>query len=145
MRDIIIIFGPTAVGKSGVAVELARFIDGEVISADSMQIYKGLNIGTGKITNSEMKGIKHHLIDIKNVNEDYSVANFVEDATKCINDILARDKTPIIVGGTGMYIKALICGYNFGNLKADKNLRQELSELSNDDLYKKIKGVLLEC
>ena len=108
MTDIIIIYGPTAVGKSKVGVELAKLVNGEVISADSMQIYKHLDVGSAKVTNEEMDGIVHHMINIKEPNEDYSVSDFCEDCKKCIKDIKSRGKVPVIVGGTGLYLKSLI-------------------------------------
>ena len=90
MNDVIVIYGPTAVGKSAIAIKLAKLINGEIISADSMQIYKHLNIGSAKVTTQEMQGIKHYLIDIKYPNENYSVSDFCTDATRCIEEILAK-------------------------------------------------------
>ena len=135
MNKVVIIYGPTAVGKSGVAIELAKLINGEIISADSMQIYKGLNIGSAKVTKAEMEGVVHHLIDIKEPTEEYSVSDFCIDANNAIKSIFSKGKTPIIVGGTGLYIKSLICGYNFGQKEKDDDLRQKLSKLSEDELY----------
>lgn len=134
MKDVIIIYGPTAVGKSAIAIELAKMIDGEIISADSMQIYKGLNIGTAKVTQEEMQGVKHHLIDVLMPNEDYNASLFVENANKIIADILSRNKTPIVVGGTGLYINGLINGYNFGDTKKNEELRKILEKLSTKEL-----------
>jgi tRNA dimethylallyltransferase len=105
---VIVILGPTASGKSAYAIELAKKENGEIISADSRQIYKGLDIGTGKVTKEEMQGIPHHLLDIKNPDEKYSATEWKADAEKAIEDILKRNKTPIICGGTGYYIDALI-------------------------------------
>lgn len=133
-NNVIIIFGPTAVGKSAVAVELAKMINGEIISADSMQIYKNLNIGTAKITEKEMQGIPHYLIDEKNPSEDYSVAEFVKSARTIITKIQQNGKTPIIVGGTGLYIKSLISGYNFAQTTKNEKLRIELNNMSNEQL-----------
>ena len=107
MNKIAVILGPTGVGKTKTSILLAKKLDGEIISADSMQIYKGLNIGTAKITEEEKSGIVHHMIDIKNFDETYNVWQFVNDARRLIDDIIARGKTPIIVGGTNLYISAL--------------------------------------
>ena len=123
IKDVIIITGPTAVGKSEVGVEVARKVGGEIISADSMQIYKGMDIGSGKITKEEMKGVTHYLLDIKSVNETYSVAEFCEDCKKKIKEIMLKDKVPIIVGGTGLYIKALVSNYNYFGVQRDDKLR----------------------
>jgi len=141
LNKVVFIYGPTAVGKSGIGIELAKKIDGEIISADSMQIYKGLNIGSAKVTNEEMQGVVHHLLDIKEPNEDYSVANFCEDTNRIIKDIFSRGKTPIVVGGTGLYFKSLINGYDFGGLKRDQHESIKLEELSCEELYDRIKEI----
>ena len=138
MNDVIVIYGPTAVGKSAIGVQLAKLINGEIISADSMQIYKHLNIGSAKVTNQEMQGIKHYLIDIKDPNEDYSVSDFCDDANKCIEEIISKGKTPIIVGGTGLYIKSLINGYDFAKVNKQTNFRDSLNDLTNEEIYDKI-------
>ena len=135
MTDIIIIYGPTAVGKSKVGVEVAKLVNGEVISSDSMQIYKHLNVGSAKVTEEEMDGIVHHLINIKEPNEDYSVSDFCKDCTNCIKDIISRGKVPVIVGGTGLYIKSLISGYNFGEIAKNEEFRSSLETLSNENIY----------
>lgn len=114
MRKVLIIVGPTAVGKTNLSIKLAKKLNGEIISGDSMQVYKHLNVGTAKVTKEEAKGIVHHLIDIIDVNQRYSAADFVESANKLIDDIHKRGKIPIIVGGTGFYIQALIDGLNLG-------------------------------
>ena len=114
MNKIAVILGPTGVGKTKTSILLAKKLDGEIISADSMQIYKGLNIGTAKITEEEKSDIVHHMIDIKNFDETYNVWQFVNDARRLIDDIIARGKTPIIVGGTNLYISALTQNYDFG-------------------------------
>lgn len=141
MRKVVIIYGPTAVGKSAIGIELAKMINGEIISADSMQIYKGLNIGTAKVTNNEMQGIKHHLIDIKMPQEDYSVSEFCSLASNLIEQIIEKGKTPIIVGGTGLYIKSLIDGYTFGGVSKNEAFRSSLETLSNEQIYNKIVGI----
>ena len=136
---IIVITGPTGVGKTKLSVELAKQLNGEIINADSTQVFKELNIATAKVTNDEMEGIKHHLIDIKDIKEDYTVYDYQLDCRKCIDDILFRSKTPIIVGGTGLYIKAALYDYQFvGNSnyqyddKTDIELYQMLKEVDPD-------------
>lgn len=143
--QVIIIYGPTAVGKSAIAVELAKMINGEIISADSMQIYKKLDIGSAKITKEEMQGISHHLIDILEPNEDYSASEFCKNCVNLIYDIIARNKTPIIVGGTGLYIKGLLEGYNFGSSPKNEEFRKSLEHFSNDEIYSKIKSLNNNC
>ena len=106
--DILVVLGPTASGKTGLAVKLALKYGGEIISADSMQIYKGMQIGTAKPTEKEMCGVPHHLIDFLPADEKYSVAQYVEDAKRIISDIDSRGKLPIIAGGTGLYISSII-------------------------------------
>ena len=143
IKDVIIITGPTAVGKSEVGVEVARKVGGEIISADSMQIYKGMDIGSGKITKEEMKGVTHYLLDIKSVNESYSVAEFCEDCKKKIKEIMLKGKVPIIVGGTGLYIKALVSNYNYFGVQRDDKLREELEKYAEknglEELYSTLK------
>ena len=112
IKDLIVITGPTASGKTGLSIEIAKAFDGEIVSADSMQIYKELSIATAKPDFSEMQGIVHHLIDVKSVTEDYSVAEYVDTAKQIILDIHQRNKLPIIVGGTGLYVDSLLNGYD---------------------------------
>lgn len=130
---IIVICGPTAVGKSDLAIKLAEHFNGEVINADSMQVYKEMDIGTAKITND--LGIKHHLIDIRNPDEDYSVYEYQKDARKKIEEIRNKGKTPILVGGTGLYIKAALYDYKFGTTQNEVD-----SNLSNEELYELVKA-----
>lgn len=139
-NKVIAVVGPTASGKTGLAVELAKEFNGEVISADSMQIYKGMNIATAKPTKEEMQGIAHHLIDFIEPNETYSVAQYVEDAKKCINDIISRGKIPVIAGGTGLYIDSLINGIDFGEVPDNSRIRKEL----NDRMEKQGSKALLD-
>ena len=113
LQNLIVIIGPTAVGKTSLGIELAKKYDGEVISGDSMQVYRKLDIGTAKVTEDEMQGIPHHMIDILDCWEDFSAARFKELAEPIIVDINRRKKLPIIVGGTGLYIQSLIDNYNF--------------------------------
>ena len=135
----IVIYGPTAVGKSDIAVLLAKKIDAEIISCDSMQIYTDLNVGSAKITPEEMQGIKHHMLNIKSSNSSYSVFEYVNDCKKCIQDIKSRNKNVIIVGGTGLYIKALTEDYNYGNAKLDNAYRQKLESYSIGQLIDMLK------
>ncbi len=123
-----VITGPTATGKTRLAVELALKLGGEVVSADSMQIYRGMDIGTAKPTQSEMKGVPHHMIDVAEPDENYSVARYVEEASRCIEEIASRGKLPIIAGGTGLYIDALVSGRDFAGGGENPKLRATLSE-----------------
>lgn len=113
MDKIVVIAGPTASGKTALSVALAKFLDGEVISADSMQLYRGMDIGTAKVTAREMDGVPHHMIDVADPEEAFSVARYVEEADSVLQDILARGKTAIIAGGTGLYVDALVQGRTF--------------------------------
>ena len=127
-KDVLIVTGPTASGKSSLSVQLAKILDGEIISADSSQVYCGLDIGSAKITPEEMKDIPHHLIDIKQPNEDFSVAEFKNLALDKIKQIISRNKTPIICGGTGLYIKALVNDYDFSNTPKNQDLREKIKQ-----------------
>lgn len=127
-QPVLVITGPTASGKSGLAMRLAGELDGEIISADSMQIYRHLDIGTAKVTPQEQAEIPHHLIDIVDPDENYSVAQFVTDASRIIQQIIARGKQPIVCGGTGLYILSLVDGLQFIEHQADPALRQALTE-----------------
>ena len=131
MNKVIVITGPTAVGKTKLSVELAKKLNGEVINADSMQIYKDLDIGTAKILESEKEGIVHHLFDIKNVDEEYSIYNYQIDAREIIEDIIKRGKTPIMVGGTGLYIKACLYDYKLSENKS----RSDFEDMTNEEIY----------
>ena len=115
MDKVIVVVGPTGVGKTKMGVALAKYFNGEVISGDSMQIYKTMDIGTAKVTKQEMDGVVHHLIDIKNPDESYSVKDFQDEVRKKIKEITMRNKLPIIVGGTGLYIKAALYDYQFSD------------------------------
>ena len=129
---VIVIVGPTGVGKTKLSIELAKLLNGEIINADSTQIYRGMNIGTAKVTESEKEGIPHYLIDIKNIDDDYTVYDYQKDARKCIADIESRGKTPILVGGTGLYIKACLYNYEF---ETEDNTNYVDESLSNEELY----------
>lgn len=129
---IIIIGGPTAVGKSALAVNLAEKFNGEIVSADSMQIYRRLNIGTGKITEAEACGIPHRMIDILDPDERYSVGQYLIDASREINDILDKNKLPIVVGGTALYLNALINGMNFSDADRSDKVRDKWKKIASE-------------
>lgn len=126
---VISIVGPTASGKTKLAVKLAQKFNGEIVSADSMQIYKGMQIATAKPTFDETEGVKHHLIDFVSPDETYSVAMFVKDASKCIADIYSRGKLPFIVGGTGLYVDSLLNNITFSEEQRDEKLSLELRKI----------------
>ena len=129
---VIVICGPTASGKTALSVELAKKINGEIISADSMQIYKDMDIGTAKPTHDEMQGIKHYLIDCVSPTKRYSVADFKKDATNAIEEILNKNKIPIIVGGTGLYVDSLIYEINYNEMNVDLEYRAELEKIADE-------------
>ena len=130
---IVVIAGPTASGKTALAVEIAKRIGGEIVSADSMQIYKYMDIGTAKPTEEEKGGVVHHLMDFLDPRCEYSVADYVEDAGRCIDDISARKKLAVVAGGTGLYIDSLIGGVTFEENCSDGGIRQELAEIGERD------------
>lgn len=148
MHDCIIVAGPTASGKTKVSIELAKRLDGEIVNADSMQVYKELNIGTAKATADEMENIKHHMLDVADKFEDYTVSDYREQALPIIKDIIARGKTPIIVGGTGFYINSLIFDMDYGNASKDDSIRQKYEALAqnfgNEYVYNILKSVDIE-
>ncbi|MHB8065327.1 MAG: tRNA (adenosine(37)-N6)-dimethylallyltransferase MiaA [Ruminiclostridium sp.] len=133
MNDVIVIVGPTASGKTSLSIELAKHCNGEIISADSMQIYKHMNIGTAKPTLDEMQGIKHYLIDEVLPSEDFNVVRFKELANKYIEEIIKKGKQPIIVGGTGLYISSLINNIKFSESECDWELRETLKKEAEDN------------
>jgi tRNA dimethylallyltransferase len=131
-QKLLVIIGPTAVGKTKLSIELARRLNGEIISGDSMQVYRGMDIGTAKIKQEEMEGIPHHLIDIKKPSDSFSVAEFQELVRGKISEISKRGRLPIIVGGTGLYIQSVIYDYQFSDAPADETLRMKLEQKARD-------------
>ena len=139
LKKLIVVSGPTASGKSELAVKLAKKFNGEIISADSRQVYKGMNIGTGKITKKEMQGIPHYLLDVASPKRRFTVAQYRNLALKAINKIFRKDKIPILCGGTGFYIQAVVDGIVIPEVKPDWRLRSNLNKLSAVELYQKLK------
>ncbi len=136
---ILVILGPTATGKSDLAVEIARAYNGEVISADSRQVYRGMNLGTGKITKREMKGIAHHLLDVISPIKVFTASQFQVLAREAISDILSRGKLPILCGGTGFYIQSIIDGTILPDVDPNPELRKKLGKLTPEQLYARLK------
>lgn len=136
---VIAIASPTATGKSKLAVELAHKIDGEIVSADSRLVYKGFEIAVAKPTIEERENIPHYLIDVVEPEVDYSVANYFDDASKAVEDIISRGKTPIVVGGTGLYFRILLEGYDLPRVAPNEDLRKELEEKTNEELLEILK------
>ena len=131
---VIVVLGPTAVGKTKMSVELAKLLNGEIINVDSTQIYKDLDIATAKIKEEEKEGIPHHLFDIKNIKEDYTVYDYQKDCRSKIDEILNKNKIPILVGGTGLYIKAALYDYKFND-----EVNNQFEDLTNEEIYNKLK------
>jgi len=151
MDKLLVILGPTASGKSDLAIKIAQLFNGEIISADSRQIYQGMNIGTGKVLQDDNKnleflssGIRHHLLDIVSPQEYFSVAQYQKLALDAISDILQRGKLPIICGGTGLYISATIEGWQLPKIKPQEILRQELENLTTQELFQKLQQLAPE-
>jgi len=134
---VIVITGPTAVGKTKLSIELAKHLNGEIINADSTQVFKGLDIATAKVTDEEKENIKHHLIDIKEINENYTVYDYQKDARKCIDELLKQNKTPILVGGTGLYIKATLYDYKFN----EEGNNEIYENVETNQLYQMLKNI----
>jgi tRNA dimethylallyltransferase len=145
MKNLVILTGPTAVGKTSLSINLAKAINGEIISADSMQIYKGMDIGTAKIMPEEMDGVTHHLIDVIDPTEDFHVVRFKEMVEAAIEEIYAKGKVPIICGGTGFYIQAILYDIDFTENEIDKSYRESLekyaTEFGEDALHDKLKAI----
>ena len=144
-QKVIVIGGPTASGKTALSIELAKQINGEIVSADSMQIYREMDIGTAKPMPDEMQGIKHYMINIVNPDERFSVADYKTKAKQAIKEILDKGKTPIVIGGTGLYIESLIYEIQFENIETDLEYRKQLDKIAKDDgldsLYNKAKQI----
>ena len=134
MKKILVITGPTAVGKTKLSIELAKKYNGEIINADAVQVYKGLDIGSAKVTEEEKEGIPHYLLSIKEVDEDYTIYHYQKDCREIIKEIQDRGKTPIIVGGTGLYIKAALYDYKL----TEEKEKDTYDNLTNEELYKKL-------
>ena len=144
-KPFVVLTGPTAVGKTALSIELAKAISGAIISADSMQVYKHMDIGSAKIMPEEMEGIRHYLVDEFEPDEEFHVARFVERAKECLNEIYREGKIPIIVGGTGFYIQALLYDVNFSEQNTNTEYRKELEYLAEEKgaeyLHKMLKEV----
>ena len=138
MDKVLVIEGPTAIGKSSFAIEVAKIFDGEIISGDSVQVYRHFDIASGKVTKEEMQGIAHHLLDIRDYDEEYTINDFQKDVRYLIDDIKMRDKLPIIVGGSGLYLKSALYDYE---LKDEESKDEPYDELSNAELYARLKEV----
>ncbi|WP_340373248.1 tRNA (adenosine(37)-N6)-dimethylallyltransferase MiaA [Peribacillus sp. FSL E2-0218] len=142
---LLVIIGPTAVGKTKMSIEMAKLFNGEIISGDSMQVYKGMDIGTAKIKMEEMEGVPHYLLDIKEPDEPFSAAEFQEHANACIEDIHGRGKLPIIVGGTGLYIQSVIYDYQFSEAPSDleyrEGLEKQIRESGIDPVFDQLRKV----
>ena len=134
MNKVIVITGPTAVGKTKLSIEIAKKYNGEIVNADAVQVYKGLDIGSAKVTEKEKEGVVHHLFDIKEVDEEYTIYHYQQDARKVIEDIKKRGKTPILVGGTGLYIKAALYDYKLSEEKETDTY----DNLTNEELYNEL-------
>lgn len=135
MEKLIVVLGTTACGKSGLGVALAKRFGGEIVSADSRQVYRGLDLGTGKITQLEMEGIPHHMLDVVAPNEPYSVADFQKGAYTAIDGILRRGRVPFLVGGTGLYVRAVTEGFRFNDVPPNPVLREALEQKTVEELY----------
>lgn len=145
-KRVIVVAGPTASGKTRLSIELAEKLNGEIVSADSMQIYKRMDIGTAKATKEETSRVPHHMLDVAEPGEDYSVARYVEDASRCCDDIIARGKIPVITGGTGLYIDSLLSGRNFAARQdSDETLREDLlrefDEVGGEEMLRRLHEV----
>lgn len=136
---LIAVVGPTSSGKSDLAVSIAKKYNGEVVSVDSRQVYRGLNIGSGKITKAEMKGVPHHLLDVANPKKVFTASDFVKKGTNVIEDILKRGKIPILAGGTGFYLSALLGEISLPSVEPNKALRASLEKLSNEKLLERLR------
>lgn len=145
VEKVIVIVGPTAVGKTALGVELAQLFSGEVISGDSMQVYRGLDIGTAKVTDAEKESVPHHLIDVRDVDEPYTASDFQQMGRAKINEITAREHIPIVVGGTGLYIESLLYNMSHGEADPDPDFRTEMEALAEKEsrqfVWEKLKAI----
>lgn len=141
MDKLIVITGTNASGKSGLGVELAKRFDGEIVSADSRQVFTGLDLGSGKITKEEMQGIPHYMIDVAAPNDFFSLKDYQTGAYAAIDDIIDRGKTPFLVGGTGLYINSVVDGYNLTDAKPDLEIRKKIETMSREDIIAHLEGV----
>ncbi|MGL4989840.1 MAG: tRNA (adenosine(37)-N6)-dimethylallyltransferase MiaA [Sarcina sp.] len=144
-NKLLVIAGPTAVGKTKISIDLAKKINGEIISTDSMQIYKYMDIGSAKVSEHEMDGIKHYLIDFLDPKNEFSVSEFKDLALKAIDEIRSRGKMPILVGGTGLYINSIICSMNFAQSQKDDSYRETLESLAKEKGSIYVHELLKEC
>ena len=145
MQKVIVICGPTASGKTALSVELAKKINGEIVSCDSMQIYDEMQIGTARVTNDEMQGIKHYMVGMVKPTKRYSVSEYKKEAEKAISEIISKNKTPIIVGGTGLYVNSLVYGIDYPEIETDLEYRKKLEDRvqneSLESLYEEAKKI----
>lgn len=144
MNKVIVITGPTAVGKTKLSIEIAKKYNGEIINADAVQVYKGLDIGSAKVTEEEKENIPHYLFDIKEVNEEYTIYHYQQDARKMIDDIQKRGKTPILVGGTGLYIKSALYDYKLSEEKEAEMYEELTTEELYNNLLKVDKDIIID-
>ena len=145
MKKIVVVTGPTASGKTALAIELALRFGGEVVSADSMQIYRGMDIGTAKPDAEEMRGVAHHMLDVAEPGESYSAARYAQEASDCVEDIASRGRLPIICGGTGLYINALIAGHGFAASGEETGSRERLERLWDERGAEHMMQMLRDC
>lgn len=145
MQKVIVICGPTASGKTALSVELAKKINGEIVSCDSMQIYDEMQIGTARVTTEEMQGIKHYMVGMVNPTKRYSVSEYKKEAEKAISEIISKNKTPIIVGGTGLYVNSLVYGIDYPEIETDLEYRKKLEDRVQNEglecLYEEAKKI----
>ena len=145
MQKVIVICGPTASGKTALSVELAKKINGEIVSCDSMQIYDEMQIGTARVTTDEMQGIKHYMVGMVKPTKRYSVSEYKKEAEKAISEIISKNKTPIIVGGTGLYVNSLVYGIDYPEIETDLEYRKKLEDRVQNEglesLYEKAKKI----